>query len=279
MSYVPRENLGFFAKKICFKKKSIDEITGSSIGKFSKSLIILISVWAIITTILSIISYVNILREPDTDEKLSDGWCITMLVFNGGLLIASTIILFVVILSFKSDSNKKEAVLETINSSEGDGATKGALVASVQVTNPVIIATATAAAEFAFQNSAAVLGPDVARKLGTGALDAGFKAGNAAVRSAVGEATDAVATAVANGTLDRANAAATAAANFQNAGNPRTGNLLPDPSSAAAMMATMPASAASAASPFASSSPAYNIPLAAMRSRGRPGGLPQIPED
>jgi hypothetical protein len=222
MSYIPIEELGYFKKKICLKSKSVDEVSGSSFGPGTKVIIIVISTWAIVTTILSIISYVNILKEPDSDEKLADGWCISMIVLNGSLLIASIIIFFVVILSFKGDSDKKKAVIETINGSKEAGAVEGALVASLQASNDVINATAIAAAQYAFQNSAAALGSDEARRLGSGALTAGFTAGNAIAGSAAQRATSAVGAAAANGTLNMAAAAAAQQSSTVAAQQPRT---------------------------------------------------------
>jgi hypothetical protein len=230
MNYIPENELGWFKKKICLKSKSVDEISGSSIGIFSKILILVISGWAIVTTILAIVNYVTILKEPNNDQNLSNGWCITMLILNGSLLIASIIIFFIVLLSFKSDSDKKKAMKTSMQDSKGEGAVEGALVASVKASSEVIEATAKAAATFASQNVR--LEQEEAIKLGKGVLEAGIKAGNAAVGPAAQRATNAVNAASANGQLDAI--AAGAAVAFNDAGKPQIGNLLGTPSSTAA---------------------------------------------
>jgi hypothetical protein len=214
MSYNFKENLNMFEQAVCLKSTPLKDLSLSSISIFWKIVILFVLVWAIVTTAVNIAAYAKILNSPDDKQDLSSSWCIAMLIFNGCLLLVSLLLVIVVILSFKKESDAKKAVQMTVKGAEKIAAAEGAAVGTEAglrtVAEPVATNIGNLVATTAVNNGVDL---DTARNMGKSAFSSVINsmtnpntintAATAAINSASEAAESGTLDVVARGTLGR----------------------------------------------------------------------------
>jgi hypothetical protein len=210
MSYTFKENLNMFEKAVCTKSTPLNKLSLSSIGIGWKIAIIFVLVWAIVTTCVNLAAYAKILKEPDNEQNLSSSWCIAMLIFNGCLLIVSFLLIIVIGMSFKKESDAKKAVGNVVDAAKGQGAAEGAAVGAVAALQSAAPDVAKAAGDNAATAVMNITGDNTtAEAAGRAAYAAALNTANSSqtTAAATSAAVNVTSAAVSNGVLDNAAAA------------------------------------------------------------------------
>lgn len=94
-------------------KATFGKLANGGFSTFVKILILVITFYVICIAATNIAAYAYILRRPGNDSEISDTWCVTLIVMNVIMLLASLAIHIITIVSFfRKGGDKIAAVVD-----------------------------------------------------------------------------------------------------------------------------------------------------------------------